>query len=148
MFTHRGKKTLKVKLSLSMPQRHTAGAEIYSQSFLISALHGGVWSTSHSDHFIPAKKPQYPLNRRSGGLRSLTQQFVNEKWPQMVQPTAYNYTAFSNPNLWIQYSGTLKGNLFLLIALKMQFTAVHRSFFLCMLNPVQSHLQHYREQLL
>jgi len=34
------------------------------QSFLLWALDGGKWATSHPGRFIPRKEPRHPLQRR------------------------------------------------------------------------------------
>jgi hypothetical protein len=48
--------------NLSKPQTYTGGG--LSHPFLISALDGTGWLTSHPGYFTPAKKPWYPLHRR------------------------------------------------------------------------------------
>jgi hypothetical protein len=40
--------------------------EVQLHSFLISALDGGEWLTSHPRRFTPKKKTRYSLSRRLG----------------------------------------------------------------------------------
>jgi hypothetical protein len=54
---------------LAMSWSHVGGAEVRLHSFLTSALDGGE-SSSRLCHFICAKQPWYPPNRRMGGPQS------------------------------------------------------------------------------
>ena len=47
--------------------------------FLILALDGGEWSTSHSGHFTPWKELRYQFNRRLGGHQNMSEHFGKEK---------------------------------------------------------------------
>jgi hypothetical protein len=65
----------KVKLSLCLLVKHydmkTYGEWGLAPPFLTSALVGREWSASRPCHFIPrGNNPQYPLDRRLGGLQS------------------------------------------------------------------------------
>jgi len=46
-------------LSLSTPWRHVGGIEVQLHSFLISALRGDEWLSSHPGHFTPGKEPRF-----------------------------------------------------------------------------------------
>ena len=70
--------------------------EVKFHSFLISALDGDKWLTSHSGCFTPRKEPWYPLNRRMGKPRS-----------QTIQPVAcvlyrHHYPGSLEDILWVR----------------------------------------------
>ena len=46
-------------LSFSTPWRHVGGIEVQLHSFLISALRGDEWLSSHPGHFTPGKEPRF-----------------------------------------------------------------------------------------
>ena len=66
-------KQIKVKLSQSMPWRHTAEADIQLHLFFNSALDGGELQTSYPNHFTPGKGPRIPIKYEAqwGGLDNL-----------------------------------------------------------------------------
>jgi hypothetical protein len=55
------------------------GEEAQAHSLLIFTLDGDERSTSHHNHHIPGKEPQYPLNRRLGGLWGPPEHFGEDK---------------------------------------------------------------------
>jgi len=62
-----------------MPYKHIRKEVLQPYSFLLSALHGGQWSNSHSVCFIPGRKTWYPLNTRMGGPKAGFECFGAEK---------------------------------------------------------------------
>jgi len=57
------------------------GMEVYLHAFLTSAVDGGEWSASQTNHFINGvKSSQYPLDRRLGGPQSQSECDGEEKY--------------------------------------------------------------------
>jgi hypothetical protein len=68
----------KVQLLLPTHCKHTGGSRDLA-ALTTSSLYRGEWSTSHPVRFTPRKEPQFPLNRRLGGLQSRSERFEEEK---------------------------------------------------------------------
>jgi hypothetical protein len=73
---------------------------VYSSTHsLTSILYGGEWSASRPGRFTPRKEPQYPLDRRLGGLYSRSGRGGEEKnsqtlpglEPPIIQPVVQRY---------------------------------------------------------
>jgi hypothetical protein len=84
------------------------GVDVYIHIFLTSAIAGGEWSASRSDHFTPGERaPRYPLDRRLGGPQSrsgrrgekeiLDHTGTRTPTPFVVQPVASRYIDYAIP---------------------------------------------------
>jgi len=89
--------TIKDKVYLFTPGRHTGTVDLQLHSFVTSTLDAGEWSTSCPNRFISRTEPRYALNRGLGGPQSRFGRLWRREnlWPlpglylRTVQPVAH-----------------------------------------------------------